>query len=159
MRPARSVRLDVSGLKHRQCTLTCDRTSPFINIGHNHSECALAKSRSNEHWFAITGTLNRCYSRWAWVKVCSGCCRQSRDGFPESLADRSILGIVPFSLDNIETEIRRHRNPFFFSEKEWFGQKYATDRGVLSRLYSHASILRNSVTHFRKRSYSVAFTE
>ena len=62
-------------------------------------------------------------------------------------------------MDNVEAEIRGHRNPFCISEKEWFGQEDATDRRVLCRVEGDTPILRNPVAHFRKRSNPVAFTE
>jgi hypothetical protein len=58
---AHAVRFNMSSLPHRQCAFPRDRTSTFINVGHNHSECALAKSRLNEHGFAVTDTLDCCY--------------------------------------------------------------------------------------------------
>src|SRR6266436_3557884 len=160
MRTTRAVRLDVGSLQHRQCTLARDRTSTLISVGHNHSECALAESRSNDHRFAVANTLDRCDSRWAGVKVRSSPCRQSfGDRSPQGLAGAPVFAVVSFTLDNIKAEIRRNRNPFSFSKEEWFGQEYATDLWVLHRCDRYASVLRDPLTHFRKRSNSVAFTE
>ena len=119
---AHAVRFNMSSLQHRQCAFPRDRTSTFINVGHNHSECALAKSRSNEHGFAVTDTLDCCYSRRAGVRVRSGAWRQSfGDRFPEGPAAGSVFAVVALSLDNVEAEIQRYWNPFCISEKEWFG--------------------------------------
>src|SRR6266436_4921141 len=122
MRTTRAVRLDVGSLQHRQCTLARDRTSTFISVGHDHSECALPESRSNDHGFAVANTLDGCNRRWAGVKVRSGPCRQSfGDRSPEGFTGGSVFAVVPFSLDNIKAEIRGYRNPFCFLKKEWFG--------------------------------------
>ena len=66
----------MSGLKHRQCALARNRTSTFISVGHNYSECALAESRSYQHRFTIADTLDCSYSCWAWVRKGGGACRE-----------------------------------------------------------------------------------
>src|SRR5437879_4672925 len=147
MRTARAVRLDVSSLQHRQCTLARDCTSALISVRHNHSECALAESRSNDHGFAVADTLDRRDSRWTRVKVLSSSCRQSfGDRSPEGLTSGSVFAVVPFSLDNIKAEIRGYRNPFCFLKKEWFGKESAIDLWVLHQFDGYASVLSD---HFR----------
>src|SRR5579863_24743 len=135
MRASQTVGLDVCSLKHRQRSLSRERTSTFICVCHDHSESTLPESRTNEHRFAISCALDGCDRRRSDVLVGSGTHRKSFSyRFPQLFSSLAGFGVVALSLDDIETKVRWNRDPLRLREEIWFGEEYAANRRILRRL-------------------------
>src|SRR5262245_52803518 len=105
----------MSSFKHRQRTFSGNSASSLIRVGNDHPECALAKSRPDEHWFSITRTIECGNSGWSRTKICTSLFAEPRCDFaPECLSCGSVVTVIAFSLNDVEPEIRRNRNPIRF---------------------------------------------
>src|SRR5882762_2134958 len=130
MRTTRTIGLDVSSFEHWQCTLSGNRASSLIHVRYDHSECALAKSRTHKHRRSIA-TLDGCNSGGTRVERCIFICAQPLcNRSPQCLARGRVLAAVAFTLNDVEAEIGRNRNPICLAEEEWLCEQNAADRRV-----------------------------